>query len=204
MDYRGEYMLRHTSKHEFLKSNIAFLTQFFRNPKGMGSIIPSSPLLGQAMASFVPIQRAPLILELGPGTGAITKALINSGVSREHLMCLEMSPKMITHLKRRFPRVNVIEGNACQLQTILDDNYGKVDAIVSSLPLKSIPGPVVEEIIEQIHDSLSEEGVIIQFTYDLRPSRSAYLKKFTRVNSKLVVGNVPPARVDVFKKKQTA
>ena len=194
-------MLKHSSKHDFLSSNISFLAQFFRSPKSMGSIIPSSPFLGDAMASFVPSQQSPIIIELGPGTGSITKALIKSGIKRENLMCLERSAKMITLLKRRFPRVKVVEGDACHLQAVLHEDFGKVDAIVSSLPLKSIPGPVVSKILQQIHDSLADEGVIIQFTYDLRPSRSVYLEKFTRINSKIVVGNVPPARVDVFKKK---
>lgn len=194
-------MQKNSVKHGFVRANLSFISQFLRNPKQIGSIIPSSPLLGKAMASFVPQKEGRFVVELGPGTGPVTKSLLGSGIEPNNLFCLEMSPRLVKHLNKRFPGLKVIEGDACQLNSLLNTRAGKVDAIVSCLPLKSIPKPIVEKIIEQISLSLADDGVLIQFTYDLRPSKSAYLEKFTRIKSKIVVGNIPPARVDVFKKK---
>ena len=152
------------------------------------------------MAKFVPKVDDLFVVELGPGTGPITKALTKVGLSKDNLLCIEMSPKMVKLLHRRFPELNIVEGDACTLSKTLGEKTGKVNAIVSSLPLRSIPKGVVTQIIDQMHEVLTEDGVIIQFTYDLRASRSPLLDKFKRVKSKIVIGNVPPARVDVFQK----
>lgn len=198
----GSVMHKEQSNPSFLKTNISFFSQFIRNPKSVGALVPSSPRLGRTMANFVPKKDDLFVVELGPGTGPITKALTKVGIDKDSLMCLEMSPKMVKHLQSRFPELNILEGDACHLTEILSEKSGNVDAIVSSLPLKSIPDLVVDNIIDQMHTVLSDDGVIIQFTYDLRASRSPLLKKFDRVKSKVVIGNVPPARVDVFQKKK--
>lgn len=153
------------------------------------------------MAGFVPEYEDRFVVELGPGTGPITKALLKIGLHEENLICLEQSDRMVKHLKKRFTDLNVIQGDACHLSSLLREKAGHVNAIVSSLPLKSIPDEIVDQIIEQMHQSLSDNGVVIQFTYDLRPKRSPLVKKFNRLKSKIVIGNVPPARVDVFTKK---
>lgn len=193
-------MQKENSRPSFFRANFSFISQFLRNPKTVGSLVPSSPLLGRAMAKFVPKKDDAFVVELGPGTGPITKALTKVGLNKDNLLCIEMSPKMVKLLHRRFPELNIIEGDACALSNTLGNKSGKVDAIVSSLPLRSIPKGIVTQIIDQMHDVLTEEGVIIQFTYDLRASRSPMLDKFKRVKSKIVIGNVPPARVDVFQK----
>ena len=194
-------MQRQRNRPSFLKTNLSFISQFLRNPKSVGSLLPSSPLLARTMAKFVPKKDNLCVIELGPGTGSITNALINVGLDKNSLTCIEMSPELVTLLKKRFPDLNILEGDASNLKEILSHNAGQVNAIVSSLPLRSIPNDIVEKIIDQMYAVLEDDGVIIQFTYDLRASRSPLLGKFARVKSKIVVGNVPPARVDVFKKK---
>ena len=157
-------MQKRATKTGFLKSNLSFISQFIKNPKEIGAILPSSPLLGKAMAKFVPEHPERFVVELGPGTGPITKALLKIGLHEENLICLEQSARMVKHLKARFPNLNVMEGDACELSKLLGDKSGKVHAIVSSLPLKSIPGSIVEKIIDQMHLCLEEGGIIIQFT----------------------------------------
>lgn len=193
-------MQKRSAKSGFLKSNLSFISQFLKNPKEIGAILPSSPMLGKAMAKFVPEAQDRFIVELGPGTGPITKALLKMNIREEELVCLEQSEKMVLHLQNRFPKLNVIQGDACELSELLKEKSGKVNAIVSSLPLKSIPSAIVDKILDQMDICLEPEGIIIQFTYDLRKQRSPLLKKFTRIKSKVVLGNVPPARVDVFQK----
>jgi phosphatidylethanolamine/phosphatidyl-N-methylethanolamine N-methyltransferase len=194
-------MHKKSARSSFLKSNISFLSQFLRNPKEIGSIIPSSPLLGKTMAGFVPHKDDRFVVELGPGTGPITKALTKIGLNESNLFCLEMSEPMVKHLKKRFPKLNIAQGDASELNLLLGDKAGKVDTIVSSLPLRSIPKEIVDKIVEEMSRCLAKDGTVIQFTYDPRPSRSPLLSKFKRIDSKVVLGNFPPARVDVFAKK---
>ena len=193
-------MQREQSRPSFIRANFSFISQFIKNPKTVGSLVPSSRLLGRAMAKFVPKKDDLFVVELGPGTGPITRSLTKVGLNKDNLLCIEMSPKMVKLLNRRFPELNIIEGDACSLSQTLGEKSGSVDAIVSSLPLRSIPKEIVDKIIEQMHKVLTEDGVIIQFTYDLRANRSPLLSHFKRVKSKIVIGNVPPARVDVFQK----
>ena len=94
-------------KPNFVKSNLSFLAQFLKQPKEIGSIIPSSPFLGKTMANFVPEHDDRFIVELGPGTGPITKALVKIGLHEENMICLEQSQKLVDHLKSRFPHLNV-------------------------------------------------------------------------------------------------
>ena len=183
-----------------MKTKFAFLRQFIRNPRTIGSIVPSSPLLGKAMASFLPEGDDKLILELGPGTGPITRELFKSGVTMDQLVCLEQSEKLVNHMRARFPGINIIHGDACELETLLENR--KVDAIVSCLPLKSIPKPIVAKIIQQMEVCLKDDGVLIQFTYNLRKKRSPLIAHFRHVGSRIIVGNVPPARVDAFQLKK--
>ena len=195
-------MIKKSSGAGFIKTNVSFISSFLKNPKEIGAIVPSSPLLGKAMASFIPEKESVFVVELGPGTGPITKAMLKGPLREQDLLCLEQCAEMVSYLRGRFPAVNVIEGDACKMSELLGSKSGKVDCVVSSLPLKSIPDHIVDEIIEQIALSLSPDGVVVQFTYDLRPWRSPLLKKFERVKSKMVIGNIPPARVDLFALKR--
>ena len=92
-------------KQNFIKSNLSFIAQFLKHPKEIGAILPSSPLLGKTMAGFVPKNENRFIVELGPGTGPITKALVKIGLHQENLVCLEQSERMVKHLKGRFPQL---------------------------------------------------------------------------------------------------
>lgn len=183
-----------------MKSNFSFIAQFLRNPKEIGAILPSSPLLGKAMAAFAPKEDGKFVVELGPGTGPITKELLKAGLNPNNLVCLEQSEKMVKHLIGRFPHVEIIHGDACELASLLNNKAGKVHAIVSSLPFKSIPDAIVYRIIDQMYECLEDNGTVIQFTYDLRKKKSPLLRRFHRTHTKIVLGNIPPARVCVFQK----
>ena len=138
------------------------------------------------------------VVELGPGTGPITMALLEMGIYEEDLFCLEQSARLVEHLRLRFPRLDVVQGNARELNELLMERSGNVNAIVSSLPLRSFPESILVKIIDEMGMCLEPEGIVIQYTYDLRKSRSPLLGAFNRIDSKMVIGNFPPARVDVF------
>ncbi len=184
-----------------LKGAFLFVKQCLLSPRKTGSIYPSSPALGRAMVSFLENKQQSTIIELGPGTGSITKTLIKSGINFDDFYACEISSDFVEHLQKRFPEIHVREGNALKLTHVFEELIGKVDCIFSGLPLKSLPSKIVEEIIDQEYEILKPKGTVIQFTYDLRPKKSALKKRFRHVGSKIVLANFPPARVDAFIKE---
>ncbi|MGK0310036.1 MAG: phospholipid N-methyltransferase [Lentimonas sp.] len=183
------------------KEIFIFLKQYLRNPRKTGSIYPSSPALGKAMVSFLEDTQQSTVIELGPGTGSITKTLLKSSISLDNFYACEISSVFAKHLRKRFPGIHVREGDASELTQVFAELVGKVDCIFSSLPLKSLPSALVEQIIDQEYEILKPQGIVIQFTYDLRPQKTALTSKFKHIGSSIVTANFPPARVDAFIKE---
>ncbi|HAV62816.1 MAG TPA: hypothetical protein DCY13_10670 [Verrucomicrobiales bacterium] len=154
------------------------------------------------MARSVKATGGSYVLELGPGTGAITDAILRGGVPENRLVVIEKSPVLARVLRRRYPRAHVMEGDAACIQEIvharLGLNAGQFSHIVSSLPLRSIPKPVAELIARGIQDFLSQGASLVQFTYDLRNGSVGWFGRLQHVRSSVVWLNVPPARVDEY------
>jgi len=181
-----------------------FAREIFTNPRAIGAACPSSSYLGYAMAQPVMAQKDGLILELGAGTGSITAALLKHGIAPERLIVLERSKAMAEYLRKRFPQLRIIEGDAAQLKALLGSQSKKVNTVVSSLPLRSLPNSLVRTILRQIEDVLGESGLMVQFTYDLRGKSCKYQDKFfIRTASAIVWQNFPPARVDSFRPRMS-
>lgn len=187
---------------KFLKSVAVFSRELFTNPGATGAACPSSLWLGQRMASFIPKDYDGLVVELGAGTGAITNELLDRGIAPNNLISIEMSASLSTYLQHRFPNVRVIQGDAEELQQIIDQSTGRpntsVDYIVSSLPFRSLPREVCQKIAQQITQILTSAGRLIQFTYHLRSKNFTPFNGFTSLRSKIVWANIPPARVDLY------
>ncbi|OQW93913.1 MAG: hypothetical protein BWK79_08645 [Beggiatoa sp. IS2] len=162
----------------------------------MGAACPSSRQLAQAIAQSVPLTTNGLVVELGAGTGNVTAALLTRGLDPEQLVVIERSATLAEFLRRRFPTLRVIEGDAMYLSDLLGKDQRQVSTLVSGLPLLSLPPLVVHNIINQMDSILQEDSALVQFTYNLS-GRSTYLPShFKRV---VVWGNLPPARVDVYR-----
>ncbi|MGA2788334.1 MAG: rRNA adenine N-6-methyltransferase family protein, partial [Verrucomicrobiota bacterium] len=96
-----------------------FLREWFADPQRTGAVAPSSPHLAAAMARWLPFDPESYVLELGPGTGAVTQALIERGLREDRLVAIENNPKLARLLHRRFPRARIITGDAWQLDELL-------------------------------------------------------------------------------------
>ena len=100
--------------------------------------------------------------------------------------------------------MTVLEGDACELRVLLKQHLGlgvdAVASIVSGLPLRSLPGPVVDAIVSEVYQTLSPGGRFIQFTYDIRPGANPVLSAFRRKETRVIWANFPPARVDVYQR----
>lgn len=174
-----------------------FLQELFNRPGAIGAICPSSRYLARQMARQLPESDEGLIIELGGGTGVITRALLDHGVAPERLKVIEFSSPFVKRLRQRFPQVDVIHGNAADLCELIPRNT-KIRAIVSSLPLCSLPEPITQSILQQWQTLLHDGGVAIQFTYNLRlPKWRSYVRAH-QTNSKVVWANLPPANITTF------
>lgn len=177
---------------------VAFARETLARPRTIGAVCPSSRYLARAMAGELGDIETGLVLELGAGTGSITHALLEQGVDPTRLIAIERSPMLVAHLRSRFPAIRVIEGDATQLVELLGSDAGGVRAVVSALPLRSLPRTVAQQIVQQIQQLLPEHGVLVQFTYDLRTPSVWHARTLTKERTRVVWKNIPPARVDTF------
>lgn len=174
-----------------------FARECLRAPRSVGAICPSGPALAAAMAARVGNDDG-LVVELGAGTGVVTAALLRRGIAPERLVVLERSEVMVDLLRKRFPGLTVIHGDAAQLNSYLPENV-RVSCIVSSLPFVSIPDAVRNSIIDQIKEALRLGGSLLQYTY-LWASESCLSRAgLTCVATTTVWKNMPPARVMEFR-----
>lgn len=178
-----------------------FLAAWLRNPKQMGAIAPSGEPLARAMAAQVPAS-ARVVVELGPGTGAITRALLKRLPDPPRLLLVEKEPAMVAALARRYPAVEVLTGDAVQLERLLlRMGIEQVDVVVSSLPLLSMRPRVAVKILLQIFSVLGPEGSLVQYTYSLASpisSRLAARLGLSATRATVVLRNLPPASVWVY------
>lgn len=183
-----------------LKGLLVFFREIFSNPKAMGTALPSSKKLANTLAKQIPSTATGTIVELGPGTGVVTKALLDHGIKPEKLILIEKSNAFVKHLSRRFSSITIIEGDAQQLNQLLEP-YQPIQVIISCLPLRLLPASVVKNILQAIEKTLIDKGLLIQFTYHHGKANLPLSKHFQLVHSERVFLNFPPARVDVFSYK---
>jgi len=171
-----------------------FAREMFSQPAAVGAIWPSSRQLARRVASRVPRHGDGLVVELGGGTGAVTHALLQRGIAPARLKVVERSPVFVRHLRARFPRVTILQGDAAELGALLPRG-SCIDAIVSSLPLRSLPARVAAAIVAQWGELAGDGSIVVQFTYDLRGTGHLSLPGFLHRASDIVWANFPPARV---------
>ena len=180
---------------------VLFSKEFLRNPIKMGSIIPSSKYLADYVAEQAIAQGDGYIVELGAGTGVVTKAFMRTAIDPERLIIVERSEKLYRYLTEQFPNLRVIHGDAAELTTLVGAARGQVSTVVSGLPFRAFPKDVTQAILQQVMDVLVEHGRVIQYTYSWSKGNAFFPAELARVHSKRIFRNVPPARVDVFERE---
>jgi len=186
-----------------LTDTTLFLQEWLANPQRTGSLVPSSRKLAAAMARWLPSDSESYVLELGPGTGAVTQALLEHGLREDRLVAIERNPKLAHLLRERFPRARIITGDAWQLDDLLRRRKEPIDsvgAVISSLPLLNFSVEQAEDLARKIRAVLEPQGTWVQYSYQIGKSRSRGSSSFQLLASKIVWLNLPPARVSVFQK----
>jgi phospholipid N-methyltransferase len=189
-----------------LNDSMVFLRAWLRNPRSIGAVTPSGATLARLMTAQVSQLGGPVI-ELGPGTGVLTRALIARGVPPHRLALIETDPHFAAALSRRYPSATILRMDAAQLgqtEPLFGDE--RACAVVSGLPLLSMPAAQVAAIVQGVFErQLREGGMFYQFTYGPRcPLPAALLKQLNlqahRVGSALF--NLPPAAVYCISQRQ--
>ena len=179
--------------------HLNFLRGMILRPKKVGAITPSSPALAKAIAAQVDPSRDGPILELGPGTGVVTQALIERGVAQERLTAIEYDPEFAEMVQRRFPTMRVLQGDAFQFSQMLDGTVNQpYAAIVSGLPLLNFPVEARRALIESALAHLQPGAPYIQFSYGTKPSIPP-TERYTVERAAVIWLNLPPARVWVYR-----
>ncbi|HEX9048878.1 MAG TPA: methyltransferase domain-containing protein [Verrucomicrobiae bacterium] len=186
-----------------MSDSTLFLREWLANPQRTGAVAPSSPQLGAAMARWLPHDRESFVLELGPGTGAVTDALLKHGLRQERLIAIERNPTLAKLLRKRFPHAHIIAGDAWDMDKLIAGLPKRVDsvgAVISSLPLLNFPPEQAEALALKIRQVLAPEGKWVQYSYRIHKLRTRGTSTFKLHASKIVWFNLPPARVSVFRK----
>ncbi len=173
-----------------------------RSPLKMGSVVPSSRWLARAMVQQIDKDAPGVILELGAGTGVVTHALLLAGIAPEKLLVLEREPKLHALLVAHYPTLNTVCADAVKLDEVLkSQGITQVNAIVSSLPLLSMPRSVRRAIVQQMAAAIGNAGRIIQFTYGPKSPIGKHSQDKCHISGskvKTVLANIPPAHVWVY------
>ena len=161
--------------------------------------MPSSRWLARAMVRQVDISRDGVVIELGAGSGVVTYALLEAGVKPENLLVVERDPHLYRVLLKHFPGIKVVPWDAMHLtEELARHGIGKVNAIVSSLPLLAMPTVVQNSIVEQMLATICGKGPLIQFTYGPKSPinrKQRHPHHATAKRAALVMRNIPPATV---------
>lgn len=183
-----------------------FIAAWLRAPLKMGAVVPSSRTLARAVARQVDATSPGAVIELGPGTGVVTHALLKAGIEPGRLLVIERDKRMWEVMAAQFPQLKVHCADAMTLGDVLkEQGIMQVCAVVSSLPLLSMPKPVRAAIEQQMADCIGEQGVIVQFTYGPRspfPGSELMRYRLWGRRVKTVLNNVPPAHVWVYRRER--
>ncbi len=188
-----------------LRQDVRFLKNWVDNPLLTGAIYPSGKMLSAKLADTVDISGVDPIVELGPGTGPVTEALLARGIPPERLVLIEFSQDFCKALALKYPKVRVIEGDAYAIkQTLAAQGIKKISAVVSSLPLLTKPETERLDLLSEAFSMMGKSGTFAQFTYGLTSpipldqDIEDTLGLHANV-SEIIWNNLPPARVWTYR-----
>ncbi|MER8392858.1 phospholipid N-methyltransferase PmtA [Mesorhizobium sp. M1027] len=192
--------LRKTLAEKF-DDELKFFKGWIDKPKAVGSIVPTSSVTARKMASIVDPKSGLPVLEVGPGTGVITRAILAQGIKPENLYAIEYSTDFVRHLRQLYPGVNVIEGDAFNLDATLGDRRDLIfDSVISGVPLLNFPVAQRIAYVESLLDRIPAGRPIVQLTYGplspIPPGRGDY----TVEHFHFVIRNIPPTQLWIYRR----
>ena len=181
---------------------VTFFKGWMDGPKNVGTPFPTSAHTGRSMASHIDLASKLPVLEIGAGTGVITRAILKHGTPANRLYAVEYSAIFSTCLRHNFPEVNVIEGDAFDLDQTLGENSGTVfDCVISAIPLLNFKPNERTAYIENLLDRIPTGRPVVQVTYGPLSPVPKGTGSFTAARADFVFRNVPPAHIWTYKRQ---
>jgi phospholipid N-methyltransferase len=186
-----------------LREHLLLLGRFLRSPSTVGAVAPSSQALAAEIVRDIPSHTPERVVELGPGTGAFTEAIVRRLGGRGRFLAVEIEPVFVEQIRRRFPEVDCVCASAADLDS-LAASHGvlPVDHVISGLPFASLPPDTTSRIVQAIERSLRPGGTFTTFQYlhaSVVPRALAFRRDmkhlFGEPRTRVVFRNFPPARV---------
>ena len=181
---------------------LKFFKGWIDKPRAVGSIIPTSSVTARRMASVIDTKSGLPILEVGPGTGVITRAILRRGVKPAELYTVEYSHDFVTHLRSHYPDVNVIEGDGFNLDDTLGDMRDTIfDCVVSGVPLLNFPVARRAAYLESLLKRIPHGRPVVQLTYGPKSPIPPGLGDYTVEHFHFIIRNIPPTQLWLYRRK---
>ena len=186
---------------EKIEDEFRYLKTFATSPLKMGSVTSTSRPLADLMVRHARPDPAGHTLEIGPGTGVVTEALIRAGIPPEKIVSVEYDSGFCRHLRKRFPNVNILQGDALELANALGEFRSVTfSAGLSGIPLLNLPKAKRAPYLESVLDRLTPGGIVTQLSYSFVPPQEAIPGRLAVDKSKWVTFNFPPGRAWIYRR----
>src|SRR5437899_6490725 len=183
-----------------LDDEVHFIRSLFERPLATGAVTPSGRILARTMARYVEPEVPGPVVELGPGTGPVTEALVEQGVDPARLVLVEFNPIFCQLLRARFPTATVLQGDAYGLRRVLANLLQPASAVVSGLPMFTKPVRLRLRLLRDALALMRPGAPFVQFTYAVVPPIPRAFAGIQAEASERIWMNLPPARVWVYRK----
>jgi phosphatidylethanolamine/phosphatidyl-N-methylethanolamine N-methyltransferase len=184
-----------------IDDEMRFIRSWMEKPLATGAVMPSGKPLARAMAKCVDPDIAGPVIELGPGTGAVTAALVEQGIEPSRLVLVEFNPTFCRLLRTRYPEATVVQGDAYGIKRVIASLLRQpAAAVVSGLPLFTKPLKIRLRLLTDAFTLLTPGAPFVQFTYAVVPPIPRTFSGARAQGSERIWLNVPPARVWVYRK----
>lgn len=186
---------------EKFDDELKFFKGWIDRPRAVGSIIPTSSVTARQMASVIDTKSGLPVLEVGPGTGVITKAILRRGIKPSDLYAVEYSHDFVLHLRRNHPGINVIEGDGFDLDETLGDRRGmQFDCVVSGVPLLNFPVRRRVAYLESLLRRIPHGRPVVQLTYGPKSPVPPGLGDYKVEHFHFILRNIPPTQLWVYRR----
>ena len=180
---------------------VRFIRSWIERPLSTGAVTPSGKILARAMARYVDPDSTGPVVELGPGTGPVTEALVEAGVDPARLVLVEFNPTFCRLLRARYPEATLVQGDAYSIRRLLETLLLQpAAAVVSGLPLVTKPIKMRLRLLRDAFDLMLPGAPFVQFTYSVASPVPKRVGGFTAEASERIWMNIPPARVWVYRR----
>lgn len=186
-----------SSSRGLTRRSVDFFRGFLRNPGQVGSVIPSSRFMERRIIDFSELEGARLVVELGPGTGGTTKALLDAMPATGRLLAIDLDPRF-TGIVNDFgdPRVVAHTGSAEDLADILAEHgLAAPDAVISGIPFSTMPDDIGSRILASVNHSLAPSGVFVAYQFRAAVARLAEPVFGQSKRAETVMLNIPPMKI---------